>query len=97
MLTRREEFDRLAEVALRRIEDWLEERDAEYEVLPGGVLEVELADDTKMVINRHSVAQEIWMAAHYEGHHFRYHPENELWMDTKSGEELIAVLARFLN
>ncbi|MDP2752761.1 MAG: frataxin domain-containing protein [Rhodocyclaceae bacterium] len=50
-----------------------------------------------MVINRHSVAQEIWVAARYEGHHFRHHPETDLWIDTKNGEELMALLTRFLD
>ena len=49
------EFTALAERALERIEASLEESgvDADVELKPGGVIEIEYADGSRMVINRH--------------------------------------------
>ena len=91
------EFERLADVMLARIENGLEASGADLEVerAPGGVLEVEFADGSKMVINRHGAAQEIWVAARSGGFHFR--PANGQWSDTRSGEDLLAAIARLAS
>lgn len=91
------EFERLAEVMLTRIENGLEScgADLEVETAPGGVLEVEFADGSKMVINRHGVAREIWVAARSGGFHFRH--VDGAWRDTRSGEELLAAVGRLAS
>jgi CyaY protein len=91
------EFDTLADVALRNIEDMIERCGAEVDLesQPGGVLELEFADGSKIVINRHAAAREIWIAARSGGYHFR--PENSLWLDTRDGEELTVTLARCMG
>lgn len=88
------EFNGLAEAMLGRIETALENcgGDLDFELLPGGVLEVEMADGSKIIINRHTAAQEIWLAARSGGYHFR--PENGRWIGTRDGVELLAALAR---
>ena len=55
------EFDRLAGVALQQIERQLEGSgvDADFELKEGGVLEVEFADRSKLIVNRHAAAREI--------------------------------------
>ncbi len=91
------EFNALADAALRRIEDAIESCDADIdlEVKPGGVLEVEFADGSKIIINRHTAAREIWVAARSGGYHFR--PEGDRWVGTRDGEELMAAIARCLS
>jgi iron-sulfur cluster assembly protein CyaY len=91
------EFERLAEAVLRQIENGLDAcgADLDVEVAPGGVLEVEFADGSKMVINRHAVAREIWVAARSGGFHFRYGAG--AWRDTRSGEELLAAIGRLAS
>lgn len=91
------EFNALADAVLRRIEDAIEScgADVDLEVMPGGVLEVEFADGGKMVINRHTAAREIWVAARSGGYHFR--PEGGRWVGTRDGEELMAALSRCLS
>lgn len=91
------EFNALADAALGRIEAALErcEADIDYETLPGGVLEVECADGSKIIVNRHSAAREIWLAARSGGYHFR--PEAGAWRGTRDGEELMAALSRCLS
>lgn len=87
-------FVAVAEQELERIEYALEACGAELEVevQPGGVLEVSFEDDSKLVINRHAAAREIWLAARSGGFHFRL--EDGQWRDTRGGEELYIVLSR---
>lgn len=63
--------------------------------LHGGVLKVEFDNGTQMVVNRHSVAGEIWVAAKSGGYHFRY--DGALWRDTRDGSELFSALSRIAS
>ena len=87
------EFNRLAEATLARIEAALEasEGDLDFELKAGGVLEIEFADGSKIIVNRHGVAKEIWVAAKSGGFHFRHVGDG--WMDTRDGAELFARLS----
>lgn len=88
------EFNALAEAELERIEAALEAcgADIDIEPKPGGVLEIEFANGTKMIINRHSAAREIWVAAKSGGFHFR--PEGGgRWIAGRDGAELYALLS----
>ena len=87
------EFNRLAEMTLARIEAALEatEADLDFELKNGGVLEIEFADGSKIIVNRHGVAKEIWVAAKSGGFHFHY--DGESWVDTRDGTELFAKLS----
>jgi len=91
------EFERLATAMLNRIEAALEACDADldFELAAGGVLEIEFADGTKIIVNRHGAAREIWVAARSGGFHFRH--VDGLWRDTRSGEELLAALTRLAS
>ena len=90
-------FVAVAERELERIEYALEACGAELEVeiQPGGVLEVSFEDDSKLVINRHVAAQEIWLAARSGGFHFRL--EDGQWRDTRGSEALYIVLSRVVS
>lgn len=89
-------FNVLAEAELGRIESALEEcgPDLDVEPKPGGILEVEFENGTKMIINRHTAAREIWVAAKSGGFHFR--PQDGQWVNTRDGEELWAMLGRLV-
>ncbi len=91
------EFTALAERTLERIEASLEESgvDVDDEVKSGGVIEIEYADGSKMVINRHAAAREIWVAARSGGFHFRW--EGGAWRDTREGTELFAALSKLAS
>ena len=91
------EFAALAEQALARIEASLEESgvDADVELKPGGVIEIEYADGSKMIINRHAAAREIWVAARSGGFHFRW--DGTAWRDTREGTELFAALSKLVS
>ncbi len=91
------EFEARAADALQRIEQALEASgiDADFELKDGGILEVEFGDGSKILINRHGAAREIWVAARSGGFHFRW--DGAGWRDTRDGSELFAALSRLVS
>jgi CyaY protein len=91
------QFAALADAALERIEAALEETgvDADVELKEGGVLQIEYADGSRMVVNRHAAAREIWVAARAGGYHFRW--DGAAWRDTREGTELFAALSKLVS
>ncbi len=91
------QFDSLAEQTLRSIERALEASglDADFELKEGGVLEIEFADRSKVIVNRHGAAREIWVAARSGGFHFRW--DGAAWRDTRDSSELFATLSRLAS
>jgi CyaY protein len=63
--------------------------------LNDGILEIECADGSKLIVNRHVPNREIWVAARAGGYHFRAHEGR--WRDTRGAEELSVVLPRLLK
>jgi len=91
------EFEQRADEALERIEAALEATgvDADVERKDGGVLEIEFEDGSRMVINRHGAARELWIAARAGGFHFRW--DGTAWRDTREGTELFAALSKLVS
>ena len=91
------EFEALAKAALERIERSLDAcgADIDYELQPGGVLELEFGDGSKIIVNRHAAAREIWVAARSGGFHFRH--EDGRWIGTRDGAELFEALGRMAS
>lgn len=91
------QFSERADAVLTRIEAALEESglDADVERKEGGIIEIEFADGSRMVINRHGAAREIWVAGRAGGFHFRW--EGDAWRDTRDGTELFAALSRLIS
>lgn len=87
------QFNALADAALARIEAALEASDADidFQQMAGGILEIEFADGSKIIVNRHGVAKEIWVAARAGGFHFRW--DGSSWRDTREGTELLEMLS----
>ena len=90
-------FDRVARDELRAIEDAFADIDPDdVEVSTSdGVLRLELKDGTKIVINSHRAARQIWMAAVASAWHFD--PADHGWKASKSGDELRQTLAKLLR
>ena len=91
------QFESLATRALERVEAALEASgiDADFELKEGGVLEIEFADGSKIIVNRHAAAREIWVAARAGGFHFRW--DGASWRDTREGSELFAALSKLVS
>ena len=90
-------FNALADAELERLEGLLEAcgADFDYEVKPGGVFELEFDNGSKIIVNRHTAAREIWLAAKSGGFHFR--PAEGRWLGTRDGENFYAVLSRCMS
>ena len=88
-------FEVVAEEALERLEHAREGLELDFERKEGGVLEIEFDDGGKMIVNRHSAARELWVAARSGGFHFRW--DGSAWRDTRSGEEFFAALSALLS
>jgi CyaY protein len=91
------EFNALAERELAGIEMAIESCGAgiDAEMKPGGVLELEFESGAKIIINRHSIAKEIWVAARSGGFHFR--PVDGQWIAARDGSELYSVLSSLVG
>ncbi|MEM6294383.1 MAG: iron donor protein CyaY [Myxococcota bacterium] len=92
----RAQFVKFASAALEHIEDGLAglEHDTLDVELAGDVLTVEFEDGTQFVINAHSAALQVWMAANRNAWHFDFQPEQGTWVAQKSGDELMATVSR---
>src|SRR5579872_5383022 len=93
-----DEFDSAARGELRAIEDAFADVDPDdVEVSTSdGVLRLDLRDGTRIVINSHRAARQIWMAAVSSAWHFDPGSDGR-WHAAKSGEELRATLQRLLR
>ena len=91
------EFNALADAMLTRVEQALEgcDADIDFELKDGGVLEIACENGSKVIINRHTAAREIWVAARSGGFHFR--PDGNDWVGTRDGESLMAAISRCLS
>ena len=90
------QFNALAALTLEHIGKALEASgsDAQAEEKGDGVIELEFDDGSKMVINRHGAAREIWVAARAGGFHFRW--DGSAWRDTRDGTELFAAVSKLV-
>lgn len=85
------EFNLLADAALARIEAAVDDCGGEVECnRSGNLLEIEFDDGQKIIINRHDVNQEIWVAAKSGGFHYAW--QDGVWYSRRDGSELYARL-----
>lgn len=85
------EFNEQADKVFQHIEQVLDRRgeDIDYDN-NGVVMEIEFANGHKIIINRHTPNQEIWLAAKSGGFHFA--PRGAHWLNQRDGDELFAKL-----
>jgi CyaY protein len=89
------EYLQLADALFRRLEQVLEAADLDYEPAPGGILEIEFDNGSKIIVNRQTPMREIWVAAKSGGFHYRW--RDGAWRDTRSGDELFAALSEMAS
>ena len=92
-------FDAVAHDEMAYLEERLGELDPdEVEVSSSaGVLRLDLRDGTKIVINSHRAARQIWMAAVATAWHFDPVGDGSSWRAPKTGEELRPTLTKLLR
>lgn len=91
------EFNKLAQAALDAVIKAIDgcELDCDVEQKGDGVLDITLENGTRVIVNRHSAAREIWVAAKSGGYHFRHDGSN--WINTRDGSELFALISDCLS
>ncbi len=90
------EFNQLADAALVRIEAAVDKQcNAADCNRSGNLLEVEFDNGSKIIINRHDLNQEIWVAAKSGGFHFGW--QNSRWESHRDGSELFSKLAELFS
>jgi len=101
MLMDEREFNGQADAMLARVEQALETCavvDLDFEIKPGGVIELEFDNGSKIIVNRHTAAREIWVAAKSGGYHFKLDESAQgRWVGTRDGVELLAALSRCIS
>jgi len=85
--------------ALRHIDEVL--GDLEHEQLDvnlaGDVLTLAFEDGGKFIINAHSAAEQVWMAAGTTAWHFDFVADSGRWIAHKTDEELMATVSRVVG
>ena len=69
--------------------------DADCEFKGTGVLQIEFANGSKIIVNSQAAAREIWVAAKSGGYHFR--GDGGRWINTRDGTELFAALSTYAS
>ena len=91
------DFEAQASATLEALEQALENcgEDLDFELKAGGILEIEFEDGSKIIVNRHAAAREIWVAARSGGFHYRW--DGQAWRNTRDGSELFEALSALVS
>ena len=86
------------EAALEAADDQLD-LDLDVERQGGNVINIRFRDKSVIVVNTQPPLHEIWVAAKSGGYHYRWAGTmiNPLWLDTKTGRELLSDLTQFAS
>jgi CyaY protein len=85
------EFNEVADAVFARIEQAIDDSGADIDYdSNGSVMEIEFADGSKIIVNRHVPNREIWLAAKSGG--FHYALQDERWFSQRDGSELFTKL-----
>lgn len=90
------EFNQEVDATFMKIEAALDASaaDIDYETA-AGILTLEFQDGSKIIVNRQSATQEIWVAAKSGGYHYRW--DSGAWRNTRDGSELLASLSAYIS
>jgi CyaY protein len=86
------------ELALEAADDALD-LDLDVERQGGNVINIRFKDRSVIVVNTQPPLHEIWVAAKSGGYHYRWAGtlDAPLWLDTKTGRELLSDLSEFAS
>lgn len=90
------EFLAQSDAVFAHIESCLDDLEVDIDPLrAGNVLELEFTDGSKVIVNRHTPNQEIWLAARNGGFHYRW--QDGQWQSTRGEGEFFADLSSALS
>lgn len=88
------EFIEAAAAVFEQIESKLDNGEVDCSINEG-VMELEMEDDSKIIISRHLANREIWVAARSGGFHYRW--QDGEWRDTRGGPTLLVKLSHCIT
>lgn len=90
------EYNQLVDLTLTKIEQAIEAGDADIDFgITAGILELEFDNGSKIIVNRQSANQELWVAAKSGGYHYVW--KDDAWRNTRDGSELFASLSLYVS
>ena len=92
------EFDQRVDDILVKVEDAVDDADAEidYDTI-GGVLTLEFENGSKVIINRQAALQQIWVATKMGGFHFEFDDASDTWQKDDDKTELFVALSNYCS
>ena len=92
------DFNQLAEDTMVAIEEAIDECgvDIDYDTA-GGILTLEFANGSQIIVNKQTPLTQIWVAAQSGGFHFDYDADDECWRLQGGGDELFNCLGRYCS
>ena len=92
------DFDRLAEETMVAIEEAIDACgvDIDYDSA-GGILTLEFANGSQIIVNKQAPLTQIWVAARSGGFHFDYDDDSGRWRLQGQGEDLFGCLGRYCS
>ena len=89
-------FHERVDAVLATIENEIELADADIDSeINAGILTLEFANRSKVIVNRQTPNREIWVAAKSGGFHFHF--DGAVWRDTRTSESLETLLSRVIS
>ncbi len=88
------EFNQLADQVLAKIEGAADASGIDCN-RSGNVLEIECDNGAKIIVNRHDINREIWVAAKSGGFHFSH--QEGMWISQRDQAELYAKMKELLS
>lgn len=82
------QYDKMVDAVLLKIEEALDECevDIDYESAEG-ILTLIFLNGTKIILNKQPPLHQLWVATKYNGHHFNFHSDQDVWIDERTDAE----------
>lgn len=86
-------YETLADSLLAMLDEALGDDDVVDAELQGGILTVE-GDEGTWIVNKHAPTRQIWLSSPRSGaRHYAFDADAGQWLDTRGGDDLLAVLS----
>ena len=90
------EFNQRVDDMLEQIEEAVDESGANIDFeSAGGILTLIFENNSKIIINRQTPVQQIWVATKSGGFHFNYDEKQDQWVKDDDNTELFDALSQY--
>jgi CyaY protein len=92
------EYHQKAEETLLAIEESVDRAGADIELeRVADILTFEFENGSKIIVNKHSAVQQLWVATKSGGFHYGFDDATQTWRNDKTGAELMQELSAFAS